>query len=104
MDSLQIFTIKKNRKKPLKKQKKKVIDLRYNIPIIVSFSNQQIILKIQHEAYWNNFHCHLDFMVNSIIGVTVLLLGLLWFGNDGKVMTYAAMVLACASTQWLLTL
>jgi len=45
-----------------------------------------------------------QFMVNSIIGVTVLLLGLLWFGNDGKVMTYAAMVLACASTQWLLTL
>jgi hypothetical protein len=45
-----------------------------------------------------------QFMVNSIIGITVLLLGLLWFGNDGKVMTYAAMVLACASTQWLLTL
>jgi hypothetical protein len=43
-------------------------------------------------------------MVNSVIGVGVLLLGLLWFGNDGKVVTYAAMVLACASTQWLLTL
>lgn len=45
-----------------------------------------------------------QFMVNSVIGVGVLLLGLLWFGNDGKVVTYAAMVLACASTQWLLTL
>lgn len=45
-----------------------------------------------------------QFLVNSVIGVGVLLLGLLWFGNDGKVVTYAAMVLACASTQWLLTL
>jgi hypothetical protein len=34
----------------------------------------------------------------------VLLIGLLWLGNDGKVMTYAAMLLACAGTQWLLTL
>ena len=45
-----------------------------------------------------------QFMANSVIGGVVLLLGLLWFGNDGKVVTYAAMVLACASTQWLLTL
>ncbi|MEY3998468.1 MAG: hypothetical protein RLY60_1280, partial [Pseudomonadota bacterium] len=44
------------------------------------------------------------FMANTVIGGVVLLLGLLWFGNDGKVMTYAVMVLACASTQWLLTL
>jgi hypothetical protein len=43
-------------------------------------------------------------LFNSIVGVVVLLAGLLWFGNDGKVITYAAMVLACASTQWLLTL
>jgi hypothetical protein len=45
-----------------------------------------------------------QFFFNSIVGVVVLLAGLLWFGNDGKVITYAAMVLACASTQWLLTL
>jgi hypothetical protein len=34
----------------------------------------------------------------------VLLIGLLWLGNDGKVITYAAMLFACAGTQWLLTL
>jgi hypothetical protein len=34
----------------------------------------------------------------------VLLIGLIGFGNDGKVVTYAALVLACATSQWLLTL
>ncbi len=55
-----------------------------------------------HLPQWRSWRR--QFMVNSVIGVGVLLLGLLWFGNDGKVVTYAAMVLACASTQWLLTL
>ena len=45
-----------------------------------------------------------QFLFNSLIGTCVLLLGLLWFGNDGKVITYAALVLACATSQWLLTL
>jgi len=45
-----------------------------------------------------------QFVLNSCSGIAVLLLGLLWFGNDGKVITYAGMVLACATTQWLLTL
>ncbi|MSQ65179.1 MAG: hypothetical protein EXR37_02305 [Limnohabitans sp.] len=45
-----------------------------------------------------------QFLLNSVIGGCVLLIGLLWLGNDGKVLTYAAMVLACAATQWLLTL
>ncbi len=34
----------------------------------------------------------------------MLLLGLLVFGQDGKMITYAAMVLACASSQWFITL
>jgi hypothetical protein len=55
-----------------------------------------------HFPQWRSWRR--QFMVNSVIGVGVLLLGLLWFGNDGKVVTYAAMVLACASTQWLLAL
>jgi len=45
-----------------------------------------------------------QFLLGSVVGVVVLLAGLLWFGNDGKIMTYAAMVLACATCQWLLTL
>ena len=45
-----------------------------------------------------------QFLLGSVVGVAVLLIGLFWFGNDGKILTYAAMVLACATSQWLLTL
>ena len=45
-----------------------------------------------------------QFVFNSLVGAGVLTVGLLWFGNDGKVLTYAALVLACATSQWLLTL
>jgi hypothetical protein len=33
----------------------------------------------------------------------MLVLGLWWSGQDGKMISYAAMVLACATSQWLLT-
>jgi hypothetical protein len=36
-----------------------------------------------------------------LAGVTVLAAGLWWFGRDGKMATYAALVLATASMQWL---
>ena len=36
-------------------------------------------------------------------GVLMLLMGLIWSGQDGKMSSYAAMVLACATSQWLLT-
>lgn len=36
-----------------------------------------------------------------LAGVTVLAAGLWWFGRDGKMATYAALVVAAASTQWL---
>ena len=37
-----------------------------------------------------------------IVGVVVLAAGLVFFGRDGKMATYAALVLACGSAQWLL--
>ncbi|MDN8611731.1 hypothetical protein [Variovorax ginsengisoli] len=40
--------------------------------------------------------------INFIVGVAVLAGGLVFFGRDGKMATYAALVLACASSQWLL--
>ena len=40
--------------------------------------------------------------INSIVGCAVLLAGLWWLGRDGRMLTYAALVLACASSQWLL--
>ncbi len=37
-----------------------------------------------------------------IVNVLVLAAGLVFFGNDGKMATYAAMVLASAICQWIL--
>ncbi|HET7834596.1 hypothetical protein QTI17_24360 [Variovorax sp. J31P179] len=39
--------------------------------------------------------------INFIVGVAVLAGGLVYFGRDGKMATYAALVLACATSQWL---
>jgi len=38
--------------------------------------------------------------INFIAGLVALLVGLVFFGRDGKMATYAAMVLACAASQW----
>ena len=39
--------------------------------------------------------------INFVAGVAVLGAGLWYFGRDGKMATYAALVLAVASAQWL---
>ena len=39
--------------------------------------------------------------INSVACLLALLLGLVFFGHDGKMASYAAMVAACASSQWL---
>ena len=41
------------------------------------------------------------FALNFVAGLAVLGLGLWYFGHDGKMATYAALVLAMASCQWL---
>ena len=37
-----------------------------------------------------------------IVNIFVLIVGLVFFGNDGKMATYAAMVVAAALCQWIL--
>ncbi len=39
--------------------------------------------------------------MNSIAGVLALVIGLWFFGRDGKMASYAAMLLACCLSQWL---
>ena len=41
------------------------------------------------------------FAINCAAGLAALALGLWFFGRDGKVGTYAALVLAVATAQWL---
>ncbi len=43
------------------------------------------------------------FAFNALAALVVLLAGLWFWGNDGKMSTYAAMVVVCASSQWVLT-
>lgn len=40
--------------------------------------------------------------INFIVGCAVLAAGLAWLGRDGKMVTYAALAVACASSQWAL--
>ena len=40
-------------------------------------------------------------LVNTAVGLAVLVAGLWHFGRDGKMATYAALVLVVASVQWL---
>jgi hypothetical protein len=41
-----------------------------------------------------------QFAINFIVAVATLALGLVLLGRDGKMLTYTALVLACASSQW----
>ena len=40
--------------------------------------------------------------INFAVAVLVLALGLWVFGHDGKMASYSAMLLACATSQWLM--
>ena len=42
------------------------------------------------------------FVLNTVAALVALSLGLWFLGNDGKMLSYGAMVLACASSQWCL--
>ncbi len=41
--------------------------------------------------------------VNSLAGLLVLVAGLWFWGQDGKLLTYMAMVVVCATSQWLMS-
>ncbi len=41
--------------------------------------------------------------INLIVSLAALLLGLVYFGRDGKMATYSCMVLFCATSQWLMS-
>jgi hypothetical protein len=40
--------------------------------------------------------------MHFLVGSAVLLGGLIFFGSDGKMLSYLALVLACATSQWAL--
>lgn len=38
--------------------------------------------------------------INFVAGLAVLVAGLVYFGRDGRIATYAALVLVCGTVQW----
>jgi hypothetical protein len=44
----------------------------------------------------------LRWVILFAVGVAVLAAGLVLWGRDGKMLTYAALVVACATCQWVL--
>lgn len=40
--------------------------------------------------------------INFIVSAVTLVLGLWFFGRDGKMTTYAGMTLLCATSQWIM--
>mgnify|MGYP007068781578 FL=1 len=42
----------------------------------------------------------MQWLVQAGVGTGVLVAGLVLFGRDGKMLSYAALVLSCASCQW----
>ena len=57
-----------------------------------------IVSKASHITGW-----WAQVAINFAVGCAVLLVGLVWFGHDGKLATYAALVLSCACCQWVLS-
>jgi hypothetical protein len=45
-------------------------------------------------AFWTQF------AINFIVCFGALLIGLVVFGRDGKMLTYVALAVCCASSQW----
>jgi hypothetical protein len=44
----------------------------------------------------------LQIAINGVAGLAALVLSLWWLGSDGKVQTYATLVLVVTTSQWLL--
>ncbi|MOA15185.1 hypothetical protein D3C78_1353310 [compost metagenome] len=59
----------------------------------------RVILPAKSET----LHWWTQLAINFAVGGGVLLVGLWWFGRDGKLATYAALVALCACCQWVLS-
>ena len=66
------------------------------VAVLVTLS-ARLIMKIKGPAvilFWPQA------AINFAVAVLVLVLGLWFFGQDGKMASYSAMLLACATSQW----
>lgn len=66
------------------------------VALIVSLAARLVLPGGQGPARW-----WLPFVLNFLVGLAILAGGLWYFGRDGKMMTYAALVVGVATCQWL---
>ncbi|MES2784759.1 MAG: hypothetical protein V4684_04795 [Pseudomonadota bacterium] len=65
------------------------------VGLLVALAARVLIPRSASLAWWRHA------AINTAAGLAALGLGLGYFGVDGKMATYAALVLAVASAQWL---
>lgn len=67
------------------------------VALVVSFIN------LNDSSMAPVFGLRARLIANSLVGSLVLAGGLVYFGEDGKMATYAVLVLGVATSQWLFT-
>ena len=65
------------------------------VALIVALAGRLVMPAGRRPGWWASL------AANSVTGLLVLAAGLWWFGRDGKMATYAALVVAVATAQWL---
>jgi hypothetical protein len=66
------------------------------VAVVVALAARLVMPAAARPSWWASL------LANAVTGVVVLAAGLWWFGRDGKMATYAALVAAVATAQWLL--
>lgn len=68
----------------------------FAVALLVTLSRPLILPRGPNGLGWRA-----SFAINLVAGLVVLGAGLWYFGRDGKMLTYAALVLVVATVQWL---
>ena len=67
------------------------------VAMVVSLAARFVLPRSSAPRRW-----WLCFLADAAAGVVVLAAGLRWFGHDGKMATYVAMVAVVATCEWLI--
>jgi hypothetical protein len=65
------------------------------VALLVSLLSRLLLPGMTANRSWS-----LSLIANFLVGATALAAGLVLFGRDGKMLTYAALVLGCAGAEW----
>ena len=68
----------------------------FAVAVLVALAGRVVLPRASRPQRW-----WAPLALNFVAGVLVLLAGLWFFGRDGKMATYAALVLVVATCQWL---